>query len=101
MGAQWVLHRCRGSCAREARTWSKSGLLAAHQQGPSNTSMSESAAHVADATDRDPPSKRHCRFRAGDALEQRLPGRGALDVFIVAAARDPNRTALTMLMTGE
>lgn len=33
-------------------------------------------------------------------LDERLPERSVLDVFIAAAARQPDRTALTMLMTG-
>jgi fatty-acyl-CoA synthase len=33
-------------------------------------------------------------------LQQRLPERSVLDVFIGTAARDPDRTAVTMLMTG-
>ncbi len=40
------------------------------------------------------------RIEAEMTLEQRLPERSVLDVFIGAAARDPHRTALTMLMTG-
>ena len=40
------------------------------------------------------------RFEAEMTLEQRLPERSILDVFIAAAARHPERTALTMLMTG-
>ncbi len=40
------------------------------------------------------------RFEAEMTLEQRLPERSVLDVFIHAAARQPDRTALTMLATG-
>ncbi len=40
------------------------------------------------------------RFEAEMSLEQRLPERSILDVFIGAAARRPERTAITMLMTG-
>jgi len=40
------------------------------------------------------------RFEAEMTLDQRLPERSVLDVFIGGAARQPNRTALTMLMTG-
>jgi len=40
------------------------------------------------------------RFEAEMPLQQRLPERSVLDVFIGAAARHPDRTALTMLMTG-
>jgi len=40
------------------------------------------------------------RFEAAMTLEQRLPERSILDVFIAGAARHPDRTALTMLMTG-
>ena len=40
------------------------------------------------------------RIEAEMTLEQRLPERSVLDVFIAAAERDPDRTALTMLMTG-
>ena len=40
------------------------------------------------------------RFEAEMTLEQRLPERSVLDVFIATAARLPDRTALTMLMTG-
>ena len=40
------------------------------------------------------------RFEAEMTLEQRLPERSVLDVFIASAARQPERTALTMLMTG-
>jgi fatty-acyl-CoA synthase len=39
-------------------------------------------------------------FEAAMTLEQRLPERSVLDVFIGAAARHPERTAITMLMTG-
>ena len=40
------------------------------------------------------------RFEAEMTLDQRLPERSVLDVFIAGAAREPDRTALTMLMTG-
>ena len=40
------------------------------------------------------------RFEAEMPLEQRLPERSILDVFEGTAARLPDRTALTMLMTG-
>lgn len=40
------------------------------------------------------------RIEAELTLEQRLPERSVQDVFIGAAERDPDRTALTMLMTG-
>jgi fatty-acyl-CoA synthase len=40
------------------------------------------------------------RIEAAMTLEERLPERSVLDVFIGAAERDPQRTALTMLMTG-
>jgi fatty-acyl-CoA synthase len=40
------------------------------------------------------------RIEAEMTLEQRLPERSVLDVFIGAAERNPQRTALTMLMTG-
>jgi fatty-acyl-CoA synthase len=40
------------------------------------------------------------RFEAAMTLEQRLPERSILDVFIANAARQPERSALTMLMTG-
>ena len=40
------------------------------------------------------------RFEAEMTLEQRLPERSVLDVFIGAAARAPERTAITMLMSG-
>lgn len=39
-------------------------------------------------------------FEAELTLEQRLPERSILDVFISSAARLPNATAITMLMTG-
>lgn len=39
-------------------------------------------------------------FEAAMTLEQRLPERSVLDVFIGAAARQPERTAITMLMSG-
>ena len=40
------------------------------------------------------------RFEAELTLEQRLPERSVLDVFIGGAARWPERTAMTMLMSG-
>ncbi len=40
------------------------------------------------------------RFETEMTLEQRLPERSVLDVFIAGAARQPDRTALTLLMTG-
>lgn len=40
------------------------------------------------------------QFEAAMPLEQRLTERSVLDVFIGAAARQPQRTAITMLMTG-
>ncbi|AXI48203.1 acyl-CoA synthetase [Sulfitobacter sp. SK012] len=40
------------------------------------------------------------RFEAEMTLEQRLPERSILDVFEGSAARFPNATAITMLMTG-
>jgi fatty-acyl-CoA synthase len=40
------------------------------------------------------------RFEAEMPLEQRLPGRSVFDVFIAAAQRDPQATAITMVMTG-
>jgi fatty-acyl-CoA synthase len=40
------------------------------------------------------------RFESEMTLEERLPERSVLDVFIGSAARDPDRTAVTMLMTG-
>jgi len=40
------------------------------------------------------------QFEAAMTVEQRLPERSVLDVFIGAAARQPERTAITMLMTG-
>jgi fatty-acyl-CoA synthase len=39
-------------------------------------------------------------FETTMSLEQRLPERSVLDVFIGAATRQPERTAITMLMTG-
>jgi fatty-acyl-CoA synthase len=39
-------------------------------------------------------------FEAAMTLAQRLPERSVLDVFIGVAARQPERTAITMLMTG-
>jgi fatty-acyl-CoA synthase len=40
------------------------------------------------------------RFEAEMTLAERLPERSVLDVFTGAAARQPERTAITMLMTG-
>jgi len=40
------------------------------------------------------------RFEAELTLEQRLPERSILDVFITSAARQPDATAITMLMSG-
>jgi len=40
------------------------------------------------------------RFETEMTLEQRLPERSVLDVFTAAAERQPDRTALTQLMTG-
>ena len=40
------------------------------------------------------------RFEGEMTLDERLPERSVLDVFIGAAARHPERTAITMLMTG-
>lgn len=40
------------------------------------------------------------RFEAEMTLDQRVPERSVLDVFIHTAARQPDRTALTMLTTG-
>jgi fatty-acyl-CoA synthase len=40
------------------------------------------------------------RFEAAMTLEERLPERSVLDVFIGSAARHPDSTAVTMLMTG-
>jgi len=40
------------------------------------------------------------RFEAEMTLDQRLPERSVLDVFIHTAARQPDRTALTMLTSG-
>jgi fatty-acyl-CoA synthase len=40
------------------------------------------------------------RLESEMTLQERLPERSVLDVFIAAAERDPDRTALTMLMTG-
>ena len=51
----------------------------------------------------DPPIRDHAslaRFEAAMTLEQRLPERSVLDVFIGAAARQPERIAITMLMSG-
>lgn len=39
-------------------------------------------------------------FEAALTLEQRLPERSVLDVFVGTAARQPERTAITMLMSG-
>ncbi len=40
------------------------------------------------------------QFEAAMPLDQRLPERSVLDVFIAAAQRQPERTAITMLSTG-
>ena len=40
------------------------------------------------------------QFEQSMTLEQRLPERSILDVFISAAARQPERTAITLLMSG-
>jgi fatty-acyl-CoA synthase len=40
------------------------------------------------------------RFEAGMPLSQRLPERSVLDVFVAAAAAEPDRVAITQLMTG-
>ncbi|MDM0075645.1 AMP-binding protein [Variovorax sp. J2P1-59] len=40
------------------------------------------------------------RVESEMTLDERLPERSILDVFVSAAARQPERTALTMLMTG-
>ncbi|CAN5277588.1 acyl-CoA synthetase [soil metagenome] len=51
----------------------------------------------------DPPIRDRAslaQFEAAMTLEQRLPERSVLDVFIGAAARQPERTAITMLMSG-
>jgi len=40
------------------------------------------------------------RFEAERPLDERLPGRSVLDAFIASAARHPDRTAITLLMTG-
>ena len=40
------------------------------------------------------------RFEMELTLDERLPERSVLDVFISSAARHPNATAITMLMTG-
>jgi len=40
------------------------------------------------------------RFETERTLDERLPGRSVLDAFIASAARHPQRTAITMLMTG-
>lgn len=40
------------------------------------------------------------RFEAERPLDGRLPGCSVLDAFIASAAGHPDRTALTMLMTG-
>ena len=40
------------------------------------------------------------RFETELKLEQRLPERSILDVFVASAARQPDATAITMLMTG-
>ncbi|MFK7835934.1 MAG: AMP-binding protein [Sulfitobacter sp.] len=40
------------------------------------------------------------RFETEMTLSERLPERSILDVFVASAARDPDATAMTMLMTG-
>src|SRR5258706_1814722 len=40
------------------------------------------------------------RFESEMTLDERLPERSVLDVFIAGAARQPERTAITMLMSG-
>jgi len=40
------------------------------------------------------------RFEAALPLESRLPGRSVFDVFVAGARRQPEHTALTMLMSG-
>ena len=40
------------------------------------------------------------RFENEMTLDQRLPERSILDVFIASAAEHPTSTAITMLMTG-
>lgn len=40
------------------------------------------------------------RFELERTLDERLPGSSVLDAFIASAARHPERTAITMLMTG-
>ena len=40
------------------------------------------------------------RFESAMPLEARLPGRSVFDVFVASAARHPERTALTMVMSG-
>jgi fatty-acyl-CoA synthase len=40
------------------------------------------------------------QFEAARPLEERLPGRSILDVFLRAAERHPERTAITMLVSG-
>ena len=40
------------------------------------------------------------RIEAEMTLDERLPERSVLDVFIGGAARQPDRTAITMLMSG-
>ena len=40
------------------------------------------------------------QFEAAMSLDERLPERSVFDVFIAAAQRQPERTAITMLMTG-
>ena len=40
------------------------------------------------------------RFESAMPIEQRLPGRSVYDVFVASARRHPERTAITMLMTG-
>jgi fatty-acyl-CoA synthase len=40
------------------------------------------------------------RFESAMPIEQRLPGRSVHDVFVASARRHPERTAITMLMSG-
>lgn len=41
------------------------------------------------------------RFETGKTLEQRYDARSVYDIFVKSAARHPDRTALTMIMTGQ
>src|SRR5262245_56345636 len=40
------------------------------------------------------------RFEAAMPLDERLPERSVLDVFVAGAVRWPDRTAITLLMSG-